>query len=107
MRNMTNKQFLAKKAKARKNKDYQIFGELVGLGNLIPNCQVTWDKTLHNTASDDVAISEINLRMAVSTQTGRGERPHFKGKVIGRGGYEYKVHAWLNEGGRIRIEIIQ
>ena len=105
---MTSKEYLAKKAKARKNKDYNLFGELVGLGNLNPNCQVSYDKTVHNTDSDNITpIFETNLRLAMATPEGRGERPHYKGKVIGRGGYEYKVHAWINTGGRIRIEIIQ
>jgi len=115
-----NKEWLKKRAVNRRNKkyktpdgfDYSLPGELVGSGKMSPTGLCTMSQTITldggphglNNGGD---THTYELKYDFTVPKGRGERPHYKGKVIGRIGETYKVHAWINDRGEMRIEIIK
>ena len=114
-----NKEWLKKQAENRRSKKYKtehgtysLPGELVGSGKMNPTGYCSMSKTLTRDSSPHglgggVDTLTYELKHDFVVPKGRGEKPHYTGKVIGRIGEVYNVNAWINERGEMRIEIIK
>lgn len=91
--------------------DYQSFlGELKGAGHLMVNGFRKLKKQNHPSFNSNGGFTtEYELSFEVPTSI-QGDKPHFSGYVQSASNADkkpYKVNAWLNEHGSIRIEIIE
>jgi hypothetical protein len=90
--------------------DYQSFlGELKGAGHLNVNGFDSLQVESHqNHFYNQRHYKTYKLQYNVGVEN--GDKPHFSGYVQSASNVDkkpYKVNAWLNEGGNIRIEIIE
>lgn len=88
--------------------DYQSFlGQLKGAGHLVVNGhQKTSIQIDRNWAGKPTKVYTLEYEVGIEN----GDKPHFTGYVQSASNVDtkpYKVNAWLNEGGSIRIEIIE
>lgn len=88
--------------------EYQSFlGELKGAGHLVvTGYQKTSIQTNKNWAGKPTKVYTLEYEVGIEN----GDKPHFTGYVQSASNVDtkpYKVNAWLNEGGSIRIEIIE
>lgn len=90
--------------------EYQSFlGELKGAGHLQVNGFKKLQKQFNPSIFGGGFTSEYELQFEVGVSK-NGDKPHFTGYVQSASNADkkpYKVNAWLNEGGSIRIEIIE
>jgi len=90
--------------------EYQSFlGELKGAGHLRINGIVnTLNVSVGKHPWNDKPAKTYQLEYQIGMEN--GDKPHFSGYVQSASNVDikpYKVNAWLNEGGSIRIEIIE
>jgi hypothetical protein len=97
--------------------EYQAFlGELKGAGHLQVNgfesLQVEIDRGFpsftNNQLSNPPQRKTYTMKYNVGVEN--GDKPHFSGYVQSASNADrkpYKVNAWINEGGNIRIEIVE
>jgi hypothetical protein len=89
--------------------EYQSFlGELKGAGHLRINGVNKMNVTVDRHQWNDKPAKTYQLEYQIGMEV--GDKPHFTGYVQSASNVDtkpYKVNAWLNEGGSIRIEIIE
>jgi len=95
--------------------EYQAFlGELKGAGHLQVNgfesLQVEIDRGFPSFTNQLPQKVSKTYTMKYNVGVENGDKPHFSGYVQSASNADrkpYKVNAWINEGGNIRIEIVE
>jgi len=90
--------------------DYRAFlGELKGAGHLTINgfesMKIETNPTIMGTG-----YKEVELKFIIPIKSGSNDKPHFTGYIQSAADVDsqrYKVKAWVNEGGQIRLEIVK
>jgi hypothetical protein len=89
--------------------EYQSFlGELKGAGHLRINGTNKMNVTLGLDNWNGKPSKTYDLQYEIGIEN--GDKPHFSGYIQSASNVDsnpYKVNAWLNEGGSIRIEIVE
>lgn len=89
---------------------YQAFlGELKGAGHLIIDGFESMQMESHPNIMGD-GYKEITVKFRTPLKQGSNDKPHFSGYIQSAANVDarrYKVKAWLNDGGQIRLEIIK
>lgn len=90
--------------------EYRAFlGELKGAGHLtIGGFESMKIQTHQNFTAG--GYKEVELKFIIPLKTGNNDKPHFTGYLQSAADVDskrYKVKAWLNEGGSIRLEIVK
>ena len=89
--------------------EYQSFlGELKGAGHLQINGVNNMNVTLGLDQLNGKPSKSYELQYEIGIEN--GDKPHFSGYIQSASNADakpYKVNAWLNEGGNIRIEIVE
>ena len=89
--------------------EYQSFlGELKGAGHLQINGVNNMNVTLGLSQLNGKPAKTYDLQYEIGVEN--GDKPHFSGYIQSSSNADakpYKVNAWLNEGGSIRIEIVE
>ena len=89
---------------------YQAFlGELKGAGHLTINGFESIQMESHPNIMGD-GYKEITVKFRTPLKQGSNDKPHFSGYIQSAANVDarrYKVKAWLNDGGQIRLEIIK
>jgi len=95
--------------------EYQAFlGELKGAGHLqvsgFESLQVEIDRGFPSFSNQSSQKVRKTYTMKYNVGVENGDKPHFSGYVQSASNADrkpYKVNAWINEGGNIRIEIVE
>jgi hypothetical protein len=95
--------------------EYQAFlGELKGAGHLqvsgFESLQVEIDRGFPSFSNQSSQKVSKTYTMKYNVGVENGDKPHFSGYVQSASNADrkpYKVNAWINEGGNIRIEIVE
>jgi hypothetical protein len=89
--------------------EYQSFlGELKGAGHLQITGFNKMNVTIDSNHWNNKPMKNYEIQYAVGMEN--GDKPHFTGYIQSSSNADakpYKVNAWLNEGGNIRIEIVE
>ena len=90
--------------------EYQAFlGELKGAGHLI----IDGFESMQMESQPNImgnGYKEITVKFRTPLKQGSNDKPHFSGYIQSAANVDarrYKVKAWLNDGGQIRLEIIK
>lgn len=90
--------------------EYRTFlGELKGAGHLTINGFESTKIESHPGIMGD-GYKEITVKFNTPLKQGSNDRPHFSGYIQSAANVDarrYKVKAWLNDNGQIRIEIVK
>lgn len=90
--------------------EYQAFlGELKGAGHLMINGFESMQMESRPNIMGD-GYKEITVKFRTPLKPGVNDKPHFLGYIQSAANVDsrrYKVKAWLNDGGQIRIEIVK
>ena len=95
--------------------EYQAFlGELKGAGHLqvtgFESLEVQLDNSFPSFTTSPSQKTRKTYTMKYSVGVENGDKPHFSGYIQSASNADrkpYKVNAWLNDSGNIRIEIVE